>query len=82
MIITDVVIVFLSKIHESQDVAGLTIIVTLVGNPHLDVGNLNSRCTMRQVFTPFVIVVAEVMGKEVVAVLVILIGRDVELVGL
>ena len=72
----------LTHIHKGHQVAGLAVVAALVGNPHLDARDVYTARHQRQFRAPLVVVVAEEVREEVVAVLVILVGGDIELGGL
>ena len=72
----------LAQIHERKNIARLVEVAALVGDPHLDSGDVDTARYQGQTLAPLVIVVAEEMAEEEVPVLVILIGRDVKCRGL
>ena len=80
--VIDINFLALAQVHKSHDVTRLVVVVALVGNPHLDAGDLDTRRDERQPGAPVIIVVTEEMGQEEVAVLVILVALDQEIVGL
>ncbi len=71
-----------AEIHESDEVARLLVLARLVGDPHLYTRDAHARRDIREARGEAVVVVAEKLRQEVVAVLVVLVGIDGELRGL
>ena len=69
-----------AQVRPRQDVASLVIGRFLVRHPNLDLGNLDARRDEGQPGHPRVILVAEVLGEEEVAVLVV--GRCLDFINL
>ena len=72
----------LGKVHKGHDVAALVKAAVLVGHPHLDAGDVDAGGDDGEALAEVVVVVVEVLGQEEVAVLVVLVGVDLELGGL
>ena len=68
----------LGQIHEAHDIARLFVAALLVGNPHLDAVDAHPRRYVGQLRGKLVVVVAEEVGQEEVAVLVVGIGPNLE----
>ena len=66
----------LAHIHERHKVAALVEIVALVGYPHLDAGDVDTRRHDGELGGKLVVVVAEEMPEEEVPVLVVVVDID------
>ena len=80
--VADIHLLALAQVHECHNITRLIVIVALVGDPHLDTRDVHTRRHQRQARAPLIVMITEEVGQEKVAVLVILVGRDVKLTGL
>ena len=73
---------FSPSTHEAYEIAAFIIVAVLVGDPDLYPRNIDSRCDVRQTRSESVIVVVEILGKEEMAVGIVVIGLYGEIGGL
>ena len=69
----------LTQVGESHDVTCLLVVTAFVGDPHLDLVDRSTRCDVRHRLHGLFVMIAEEMGEEEMAVLVVVVTRDVEL---
>ena len=66
------------EIHEGRQVAALSVVVALVGDPHLYAGDVDASTHVWQPRGELIVVIAEILRQKVVAVGIILIGIERE----
>ena len=69
-------ILVFAKVHETHEISAFVEVASLVGNPNLDAGDVNTRVNDRQIGKPLVVIFAKEMREEKVPVLVVVVAAD------
>ena len=57
-------ILVFTKVHETHEISAFVEVASLVGNPNLDAGDVNTRVNDRQIGKPLVVIFTKEMREE------------------